>query len=122
MVVILINDFLHIDMFYLYYRQISSTKRLSGHTVIQVRYNANALHTSSRTTRKRVYHNMKNLQSDRSNFGVKILTFEKFHTRGDSTPQNVLMCQFSQQSDRQIFQDRADGRTDVRCTPSMPLG
>ena len=24
---------LHIDMFYLYYRQISSTKRLSGHTV-----------------------------------------------------------------------------------------
>ena len=58
---------------------------------------------------KRVYRNMKNLQSDTSNFdnqkGVKILTFEKTYT------QNVPMCQFSQQSDQQILQDRADGTT-----------
>ena len=33
MVVILVNAFLHIDMFYLYYIQISITKRLSGHTL-----------------------------------------------------------------------------------------
>ena len=81
-------------------------------------YNANALHTSSRTNRKRVYHNMKNLQSDRSNFdhqkGVKIFTLEKFYTRGVNLhPQNVPMCQFSQQSVQQIFQDPADGRTSL---------
>ena len=49
-------------------------------------YNANVIHPSSRTNRKRVYHNMKNLQSDRPNFdhlkGVKIFTLEKFYTRG----------------------------------------
>ena len=45
---------------------------------VQTHYRAKALHTSSTTNRKRVYHDMKSLQSARTNFGhkkgVKIFT------------------------------------------------
>ena len=46
---------------------------------------------------------------------VSVYWLPRTHTyrhklRCKSTPKNVPMSQFSQQSDRQIFQDRADGR------------
>ena len=46
----------------------STTNKIAVNSSIQTRYNASALHTSSRTDRKRQYHNMNSLQSEKSNF------------------------------------------------------
>ena len=89
-------------------------------------YSANAIHTSSRTNRKRLYHNMKNLQSDRSNFdhqkGVKIFTLEKFYTRGANLHPEMYPCANFHNNRTDRFSRIGQERTDVRRIPSMTLG
>ena len=63
-----------------------------------------------------VYHDMKSLQSDRSNFGhkkgVKIFTLEKLYTRGANLHTKMYPCANIHDNRTDIFSRIA--RTDVR--------